>query len=283
MIKCKYVHAFLALSLTLSFALSGCSEVEQSSTDEMNPAQHAPMQEGVEFDFWEQIVSVHESLPEFILQLRGEGDDFTELSIVNSSTGAVVYQDYFNIEDMWGIRKDVFAVELIDMDFDGYQDIQIFTGYGGNWKNDYIYIMWSADEASFVGDIYGLSSLGLPTFDVEQRLVHSIQRASAADHWFYAHQYINGELVTIEEISDNCVWDHWLDDSAKEQIKILEPLYETDSTFMHFTKKQLDENTMELVIVEEKYVLFTDQVEAAEYSSDSEMGLLLAGYEKYRD
>ena len=241
MINCKYVHVFLAMSLTLSFALSGCSEVERSSADGMNPAQHAPMQEGMESDFWEQIVSVHESLPEFILQLRGDGDDFTELSIVNSSTGAVVYQDYFNIEDIWGIRKDIFAVELIDMDFDGYQDIEIFTGYGGNWKKDYIYIMWDPDGSTFVGDIYGLGGLGLPTFDAEQQLVHSMERASANDHWFYTHQYMNGELVTIEEEALNGVQGLYHDYLTRGKIKMLEPLYDEDHTaFIQYIRKKLN-------------------------------------------
>lgn len=108
---------------------------------------------------------------------------------------------------MWGIRKDLFFVEIQDMDFDGYQDIAIFTGYGRNWKKDCIYIMWNPDEATFVGDIYGLSALGLPTFDANTKLVHSIQRASADDHWSYKHQHIDGELVTIEEVADNLVWN----------------------------------------------------------------------------
>jgi hypothetical protein len=277
------------MSLIVCFVLSGCSEAKQPPMGSVNPDQltqstWASVQEDVEPDFWEQTISIHESLPEFALQLRGTDnqDVFTELSIVDFSTGEVIYEEQLD-SDEYGIHRERFEIEIIDMDFDSYQDIEVFTGYGGNWEKDYIYIMWDPDLGSFIGDIYGLSGLGLPTFDAEQKLVCSMNRTSAADHWFYKHQYIKGELVTIEEVSDNCVWDYWLDDSVKEQIRALELLYEQDSTFTHYTKKQLDKNAMELVIVEDKYVLFSDKNKVAEYPPDSEIGLLLAGCERYRD
>lgn len=282
---------FILLATALCFLHSACATTEQPSAYKTEPngdpqvlSQPEPdsQVQHVGLEAWEQSISIHGSLPDYKLRLYGDDDVFTDLSIVDPSTGAVVYEDHFD-PGIYAIAKEQFTVEIIDMDFDGYQDIDIFTGFGGNWKQNHIYIMWNPDTESFVGDAYGLAALGLPKFDADNKLVYSMDRASAADHWYYTHQYIEGELVTIEEVSDNCVWKNWLHDSTKEQIKALEPLYEESSTFMHFTKKQLDESTMKLVVAEEKYVLFTGNVEVAEYAPGSEMGLLLRSCERYID
>jgi hypothetical protein len=213
-------------------------------------------------------------MPDFMLRLHGGQSFFTKLFIVDSTTGAIAYEADFS--DTGGILKNSFTVEMKDMDFDGYQDIEIYTGYAGNWKKDYKYIMWSPSKSSFAGDVYNLAGLGLPTFDTKQELVHSMSRVSAADHWFYTHKYMDGELVVVEEVSDNCVWDYWLDDMAINKLAELEPLYAEGGAFMHYTKKRLDEETMGLVVVEEKFTLLIDGNKVAEYLPGSEIGLLLA-------
>jgi hypothetical protein len=241
-----------------------------------------------ESDTWEQAFSVHENLPEFILQLRGEEtqDVFTALSIKNASTGAVVYQDDFRYDDgLWGIRKDIFSVETVDMDFDGYRDIQIFAGYNGTWRKYTIFILWDSATSAFVGDVYSLGALGNPSFDAESKLVHSMERASAVDHWFFTHEYIDGKLVTTKEESFNRVRENDLEDSIVERLKELEPLYDGDETgFILHRTKQLDDKVKELTITEEKYTLNNrNGEELAEYTLDSEIGMILASSDRYRE
>ncbi len=281
------VMVFSCLVITACSVIAQSSETDNGASCDESPSLvnenkinslDSPLPES---DFWEQSICVHESLPEFILQLCGDGGVFTDLSIVDPSGQAMlVYK--FDIDNAWGIRKDLFSVEIQDMDFDGYQDIAIFTGYGRNWKKDYIYIMWSSDEANFVGDIYGLSNLGLPTFDADTKLVHSMQRASAGDHWSYKHQYIDGELVTKEEVADNLVWDLSKDEITQKQIAALEPLYNEEfSNFVLYQKKQLNTDSGEMVVVDRKYILYhkLDYDKTMEYSPDSEIGMLLEQYE----
>jgi len=196
----------------------------------------------------------------------------------NQSIGAFCLIDYVLFEDVQkGIPDEYYEIELIDVDFDGYKDVRIFAGPNGNWRKDYLYFIWDQDSGKFADDKYGLCGLGLPGFDEEKQLIHSMVRASAADHWYYTHQYVEGHLVTIEEISDNCVWENWLDDSAWEKVKAIEPLYDANTTiFMHFMIEQLDFERSEMAIVENKFQLYRrgEGTLLAEYNFGSELGLL---------
>lgn len=282
-------------ALFLSLIASSCSTLEQSPKYDNETISNESASSIIQNDAASQnslsqqsnsitkSIIVHESLPEFILELRGESDIFTELSIINSSTGLEVYQDHIE-DEMWGIRKDIFTVECIDMDFDDYQDIEIFAGYNGLWKKHIIYIFWDKATSTFIDDNYGLGMLGNPSFDTEQKLVRSMVRGSAVDHWFYKHRYINGELLTIEEISFNYFNVNWLDNYGAEKLKTLEPLYDGDRTdFIHYIEKQLDDETMEMIIVENKYTLGNKDGDVlAVYTLNSEVGLLLMQYDKYK-
>lgn len=238
--------------------------------------------------FSETIEQLQDEMAPFAFKAycRDGHDDFiSDLHIVNTETNESV-GDFCLIDYMvfWdvpkGIPDEYYEIELIDVDFDGYKDIRIFAGFNGLWRKDYIYFIWDPDTGKFTGDKYGLRDLGLPGFDAEKQLVHSMVRASAADHWFYTHRYIGGELVTIEEVSINCVWENWLDDSAWEKVKAIEPLYDPDTTtFMHFMIEQLDFERSVMVVGENKFQLYDtsrmrEETLLVEYDFDSELGLL---------
>ncbi|WRS27185.1 hypothetical protein U6B65_12755 [Oscillospiraceae bacterium MB08-C2-2] len=287
---------FIIVTITLSLLSAACSGAENPPANTMESdypqSISIPAEPNTDFqsssqpepNLWEHPISIREGMPVFTLQLRGEQDIFTQLSVINTSTGAIAYQMELD-ESNW-IHKDRFVVGTIDMDFDGYPDIDIETGFGGNWKKYHIYLMWDPGAANFVGDIYGLAGLGLPSFDGEKKIVSSMARASASDHWYYKHRYIDGQLVTIEEEALNGVRDLYNDNLAKEQIKTLEPLYDEERTdFIQSVRKQLDEETMKTVVTEVKFLLLdiSEVKILAEYAPDSTIGLLLVQYETSAD
>lgn len=240
--------------------------------DSSEPESGSPILQ-TELSLWKHSISVHESLPIFILQLHGEGDVFTGLSIIDSSAGTVVYE--IDLTETGGILKERFMVEAIDMDFDGYRDIDIFTGSGGTWKQNHLYIMWSPETGNFTGDIHNLASLGLPKFDADKKLVYSMQRGSAIDHWDYMHKYIDGVLTVIEETATNNVWLRT--NEQKEQVRAVIPIYDESHTLIHYYRKALDESTMQLQTVEEAFRLYipNEWELIAEYDGDSEVGRVL--------
>lgn len=249
--------------------LVGCSSVPRSDMS---------VQSSDSSNLWERNVTVHRDLPEFTVRLVGEGDRFTELEIINTDTGTVVYEDSFLVEPNQ-IYKGIFELQMVDVDFDGYKDIEIFGCYNGTWRKGYTYIIWDAGAGAFVRDSYGLEGLGLPGFDAENQLVYSFSRSSALDHWYYTHRYIDGVLTVVKAVAENGVWDNKLDQQAREQIKAMEPLYEEGTVFMRVTTRELDDATMELVQVEEKYILINvDGATLGEYTADSQLGVLLAEY-----
>ena len=239
--------------------------------------------------FYEATAQIHENMPPFLFRAYcqdKEPEFVSELYIINAETNEPI-SDFCLIDYMvgWdvplGVPAKYFTIDFIDVNFDGYKDINILAGPNGNWDQHHIYFVWDSDSGRFIDDPYGLIDLGLPTFDEENQLVHSMRRASAADHWFYTHRYVDGDLITIEEVSLNLVWNSYLDELTNEKIKAIEPLYDPPATvFQHFMIEQLDFDILEMVIVENKFILYGvnhmgERDSLAEYGFDSELGLLL--------
>lgn len=212
-----------------------------------------------------------------------EDEEFISgLHIENAENGEVIYDCIWvgplAYRDDWrGISKREFDIELLDVDFDGYKDIRINGGSNGTGNMRYFYLVWDEANHVLIDDPYDLSSLGLPSFDEKTQLVHSMSKGSAIHHWYYTHQYINGTLTLVEEVSELGIWDSQFDELAKERIKAMEPLYdEENTTFFHFIKKQIDWDAMDMIVVEEKYMLInSDMVLLAEYHLNSDIALEL--------
>lgn len=84
--------------------------------------------------------------------------------------------------------------------------------------------------------------------------------------------------MKIEEVS--YVWQCGPEGYLREQAIALEPLFEAEDTrYLHHMRWELDENTMELVIVDNLFILYNslngDRNFIAEHDYDSEVGLLL--------
>ena len=211
----------------------------------------------------------------------------TDLRIINTATKQSVGDfSFVNYADSWpdtrGVTHTVYQINFIDVNFDSCTDIQIFAGPNGTWNHHYLYFIWDSATGRFIDDLYGLSALGLPHFDTVREVVMSMQRASAGDHWAYTHRYSNNQLVKVQEEARNLVWGLENDDATKQQLAVLEPLYDGHRTaFILYTKKQPNTTTGELITTERKYILIDKATgdEYAEHPPDSAVGLLLEPYE----
>jgi hypothetical protein len=274
--------------------------LEQSQTEE-GASEPSPTPEPILFH--EITAQVKDDMPFFMFRASGEYKQYTEpprsnreplpyitdLEIINAETNAIV--NHFNYDylearmELLGIPEDNYQIELIDMNFDGWKDVRIFVVPNGTWNKSYLYYIWDAENALFIEDPYHLGSLALPMFDEDTQLVHSSGKDSSADHWFYTHKYINGDLVLTEEVTDNRLWKlHELDETAALKIRVLEPLFDAEKTFFqHYVKRQLDMDTMEMLIIEDEYRLYPseydDYIPIAEHDYESELGVLLRAYE----
>ena len=272
----------IVVLLLILFLLSGC----KTNVNVVDPANLPDL-----VLLRETTLQIRDDMPPFVVKAycREDNKDFiSDLQIIDRETGRSVGEfcliDYMGNWDIpKGVPVQYFKIEWIDVDFDGYKDIQIFVCSNGTWNEDYIYFVWDVDTSTFIDDQYGLASLGLPVFDEEKQLVYSMRRGSACDHWYYTYKYIDGVLVAIEEVSDNRLWDYMLDDSIKQKIKAIEPLYDADTTtFSHLMINQLDFDTLEMVVVENKFKLYDisrmgERALLTEHDVNSDLGFLLSG------
>lgn len=224
--------------------------------------------------------NIHPDLPDLIFQERKrEKTEYVSamdrLVVLESGNGVIASFDLLQYT-LWGeptVSGESLNIEFIDMNFDGYKDVQLFDKPAGNWNISYLYFLWDTEANTFVHTAQ-FSELGLPTFDEEKQLVYSMQRSSAADHWFYTHKYIDGMLTVIEIESDTSV--HFKDDVTGEQIAAIVSLAAEypSAHFQHYKIVKRNMDTLEMDTIEDKYQLYVpDHPElSAEYDADSEIG-----------
>jgi hypothetical protein len=229
----------------------------------------------------EHTSKIHKNVPDLLFRAMGNKDDgdisVTELIIVNSETKEVINKinllDY-TVDNTPPFIKDVSEIKFIDVNFDGYKDIQLFDRPNGNWNEHYLYFVWDKGKNKYVPDTQGLDELGLPQFDEEKQLVFSMQRSSATDHWYYTHKYIKGVLTVIEEKSENAVW--FKEGVTDEQLAAIVPILSEypSNTFMYIAVKKLNQKTSKMEIVEAKYQLYVpnEWTLIEEYDANSDIG-----------
>lgn len=213
-----------------------------------------------------------------------------QLQIINAETNKLISS--FNFSDLKigldvfpGIPGDYYKIEFIDVDFDGDRDIQIYAAPNGTLYAHYIYFIWDSDKNCFIKDPYNLADLRMPEFDLEKHLVYETVIARHDYSWHYAYQYIGDDLIVVESISNTMVEDHAWNASLISKIQAIEPLYAYRHTyFQHHMVKRRDMQTMELILLENKYRLYThdhfdDYTPLAEYEYCSDIGLILRNHD----
>lgn len=232
----------------------------------------------------EMQAKIHPDLPDFIVQERKREkteyvsamDRLVIFEAGNAGLMPIASFDLlqYTLQGDPTLSREFINIELDDVNFDGYKDILLYDKFAGNWNYNILYFQWDVKANTFV-HVPQLSELGGPSFDQENQLVYSMWRSSAADHWDYTHQYINGVLTVIEVISDNAV--HIPGNVTADQIAAIVPLFAEypNPGFQHYKVQRLNMDTLEMEVIEEKYQLYNVPIDwelLAEYDADSDIG-----------
>lgn len=92
--------------------------------------------------------------------------------------------------------QDTLGFELEDVNFDGYQDIRLFDTLNGNYRTEWIYLVWNVEEQKFENDTR-LNQISLAVFDQKEQLIYGMERGGAAYHYYSTYRYIDDEIVEI--------------------------------------------------------------------------------------
>lgn len=153
-----------------------------------------------------QTGKLREDMPEFLFQLTAYYDLQREsyaLQTVDIYQGNTRLQTIsipeLTMEGQTCIdvsSQDTLGFELEDVNFDGYQDIRLFDTLNGNYRTEWIYLVWNAEEQKFENDTR-LNQISLAVFDQEEQLIYGMERGGAACHYYSTYRYIDGEIVKI--------------------------------------------------------------------------------------
>ena len=153
-----------------------------------------------------QTGTLREDMPEFTFVLTAFYDLQTEsyaLQTVDVYQGDVSMQTIsipeltlFGQTYIIDSQQDTLGFELEDLNFDGYLDMRLFDTLNGNYRTEWVYLVWNPAEQQFEHDAR-LNEISLATFDQEEQLIYGMERSGAACHYLSTYQYIDGEIVKI--------------------------------------------------------------------------------------
>lgn len=229
---------------------------------------------------------LREDMPEFTFRLDAYWDlqwDGYALQSLEISEGDTVLQTIsipeltlFGQTRIYDSMEDTLGFELEDVNFDGYLDIRQYDTSNGNYRQEWIYLVWNPGEYKFEYDAR-LNQISLATFDQEEQLIYGMERGGAVYHYYSTYRYIDGEPVKIRYVEEEGIL---LDDdklneicnaaSGKEAVA-----YEGIWFYIHCMER--NEKTGELETVSEEYVFDSDR-ENEEFRVDvaSELGQRIA-------
>lgn len=149
---------------------------------------------------------LREDMPEFLFRLTAYYDLCREgyaLQTVDVYQGDTLLQTISIPElTLWGETRidvssqDTLGFELEDVNFDGYLDIRLFDTLNGNYRVEWIYLVWNVEEQRFENDPR-LNQISLASFNQEEQLIYGMERDGAVNHYYSTYQYIDGEIVLI--------------------------------------------------------------------------------------
>jgi len=88
-------------------------------------------------------------------------------------------------------------VQLVDANFDGYQDLQLLNDCGATGNCDYDFYLYDPARRRFVYSKF-LSGLGSPEFDASKKQVTTGWNTSADDSTSSIYQFRSGHYIEIE-------------------------------------------------------------------------------------
>ncbi len=148
-----------------------------------------------------QTGKLREDMPEFTFRLTAYDDLRREcyaLQTIDVYQGDTLLQAISIPELTWEGQTLQSTLEIVmeDVNFDGYQDILVFDVLNGNYRTEWIYLVWNVEEQRFENDIR-LNQISLAVFDQEKQLIYGMECGGAAYHYYSTYQYIDGEIVKI--------------------------------------------------------------------------------------
>lgn len=161
---------------------------------------------------------------------------------------------WFGQTQIYQSDKEMYGFELEDVNFDGYLDIRQYDAPNGNYRQEWIYLLWNPEKQIFENDAR-LNQISLAAFDQEEQLIYGMERGGAMLHYYSTYQYIDGELVKIRYEEEEGIF---LSDDKSREFRIAasgkdEPtLYEGDWLYVHVMERNAA--TGELETVSEEYV-----------------------------
>ena len=207
---------------------------------------------------------LREDMPEFTFRLdaywdlQGDGYALQSLEICEGDTVlqtiSIPELTLFGQTNIYDSMEDTLGFELEDVNFDGYLDIRQYDTSNGNYRQEWIYLVWNPDEYKFERDAR-LNQISLATFDQEEQLIYGMERGGAVYHYYSTYQYIDGEPVKIRYVEEEGIL---LDDDELNAFCIAasgkdEPTrYEGDWFYIHVMERNAA--TGELETVSEEYV-----------------------------
>ena len=121
-----------------------------------------------------QTGKLREDMPEFTFRLTAYYDLRREgyaLQTIDVYQGDTLLQAISIPELTWEGQTLQSTLEIVmeDVNFDGYQDILVFDVLNGNYRTEWIYLVWNMEEQKFENDIR-LNQISLAVFDQENSL-----------------------------------------------------------------------------------------------------------------
>lgn len=278
----------IGIAVCVSLMICGCSHGEDETVHGTVPAQERaeeeseeiriPAEDPVDFDEQKNEASMftvtqkgrlREDMPEFTFVLtayRDIGWGSYALQSLEIREGDTVLQTIaipeltvFGQTQIYDSMEDTLGFELEDVNFDGYLDIRQYDAPNGNYREEWIYLVWDPGENRFEHDAR-LNQISLATFDQEEQLIYGMERSGAACHYYSTYQYIDEELVKIRYVEEEGVY---MDDdqlkkfcvaaSGKEEAATCEGIW----FYVHIMER--NEETGGLETVSEEYIFDSDR------------------------
>lgn len=150
--------------------------------------------------------------------------------------------------------KDTMGFELEDVNFDGCQDIRLFDTPNGNYRMEWIYLVWNPETGLFENDPE-LSGISLASFDQENQLIYGMERGSAVDHYYSTYQYIDGKPTLIREDTEEYL--HRDEEQIRKYLSLSS--IETEAAdFMSFHVKAIERNAVTggMETIKDEYIIY---------------------------
>ena len=181
---------------------------------------------------------------------------------------------------VWPDQEENMGLELEDVNFDGYKDIRLFDTPNGNYRLEWIYLVWNPETEQFDHDPR-LNEISLADFDQEEQLIYGMERDGAIRHYYYTYQYLDGEPVKIREEREI-----YLGEAEPEIVRRCldgTGVSEEEVEICRETVWERRGDTGEMEQTQDEFVFYLSQGSGSavmRVRSDSDMGELLSGEEE---